>query len=235
MGTKRKQPSYKRPSGYAKRSRTMPGLPSVTARALLYKKVRPEYKVCDSTLSNAQALSAGNIEDLTQNLVRGNTALNNFLGSMIDIVSISVRIQLVAGESSTLIPVGPDTNNMTRFVVFQWLADTVPLLQDIFQYTGGFAPLSPFKQENAEKLNILADRCYSTNLVCFQQTALGTTSSGNAINDKIYIKGRKVAPVSFRNTGVAVSSNDIYMVIVCDSAFAPHPIYTYASRITFID
>lgn len=232
MSTKRKRSQYatQRPS---KKQRL--NQPKVQTQGLIYRKVRPEYKVTDVSLSTTGVTSAGYLDNLTTNLTRGATSYNNFQGNTIDIVSLKFRFNIVAGESNALIPIGPDTNNMTRLVLFQWLGDSDPLLQDVLQFTGIQGPLSPWVSQNTDKLNILADRTYSTYLTCFQTTGLGTTVSGNVINDKIYIKGNKMLPVTFKNTGVATANNDIHVLVIADSALAPHPTMSFTARLTFID
>jgi len=233
---KRSRPQFKRQDATVgtmmKRQR---GLPRVVQQSLMYRKVRPEYKATDVIVQSQAVTSAAIIQDLTDNLVRGNSQFNNFVGGTIDPISITVKIQLVAGESNSLIPVGPDTNNITRIVVFQWLGDTVPLVGDIFQNTGGQATQSGWNMSNIDKLNILMDRQYATYLTTFQSNALSTTVSGNCIADKAYIKGRKMAPINFSQNGLVPAGNNLFFIYVADSSLQPHPTLTANIRLTFID
>jgi len=223
----KKQPPRKRVKNQKK-------LPRALAQTLNYRTTIPEYKVTDNITSNQSVTTTGIIHNCTTNLVRGTGALNNFIGNNVTPVGLQVRYQIVSGESSSIIPVGPDTNNMTRVVVFQWLSDTVPAISDIFQSTAGLAPISPWKQENLDKLNILSDRNYATWLVSYQYNSLSTTISGNAYTDSVYIKGKKLLPIQFSQAATP-NQNNIYVVFIADSTAVPHPTCSCMTRITYTD
>jgi len=211
------------------------GVPRVVSQALAYRKVRPEYKVTDVSVIGANSTTTATIQSLTAFMVHGSGTLNGYVGGSIDPQSIQVRLASTAGESSAVIPIGPDTSNNVRIIIFQWLGDTVPVGSDLFQSAGAGATYSPWNISNIDKINVLMDRTYSHYLTCYQETAVTTTVSGNHIMDKAFIPGRKLAPISFNSGGTASTGNDVYICHVSDSSASPHPTVSYYTRLTYID
>jgi len=211
------------------------GVPRVVSQALAYKKVRPEYKVTDVSVIGANSTTAATIQSLTAFMVHGNGTLNGYVGGSIDPQSIQLRVATSAGESSSIIPIGPDTSNNVRVIIFQWLGDSVPTGPDLFQSAGAGSTYSPWNISNIDKINVLMDRTYGHYLTVFQDNAVTTSVSGTHSVDKVYIPGRKLAPISFNSGGTAVTGNDVYICHVSDSSASPHPQVSYYTRMTYID
>jgi len=219
-------PSFKRQK--TKKSRY--GKSGVTARPR-----NNEIKVTDTTGLNQSATTSANVQDQTINLTRGTGNYNNFIGRTIEPISLTVRWEVVGGESSTFIPIGPDTNNMTRITLFQWMDASVPTANDIFERPGSDAPLSPFNVNNLDKLSILSDKVIPTYLI--HTATSGSTYASNSTNHvgKIYIKKRKLKEILWTATGADTISNNIYLCFVSDSTATPHPTFTYNTRLAFYD
>lgn len=219
-------PSYKRQK--TKKSRY--GKSTVTARPR-----NNEIKVTDTTALGLFAQSAANVQDLTINLTRGTGNYNNFIGRTIEPISMTVRWEVVGGESNAFLPIGPDTNNLTRMTLFQWLDASVPTQNDIFERGGSDSPLSPFNINNIDKLSILYDKCIPTYLI--HTATSGVTYATNSQNfcGKIYIKKRKLREILWTASGTDTISNNIYLCFVSDSTVSPHPSFTFNSRLVFYD
>lgn len=210
-------------------------MPRIVQDNLQYRRIRPEYKSTDVAVVGASSTTTAVIQSLTAFMAHNTGTLNGFIGGNIDPMSIQVRLSVIAGQSSAFIPAGPDTSNLVRVVVFQWLGDTTPGSGDIFQALTTQGVYSPWQINSLDKLNILMDKTYSTYLTCFQTGVASSTTSGNSIYDNRYIKGRKMAPIHFNNAGNAPTGNDIYLCHISDSSVSPHPTFSYYTRLTFVD
>lgn len=223
---KKKQPPQKR------RRITLPG---AITNQLLYKTVRPEYKVTDTVTVTTGVTNSATIIPLTQNLSRGTNSFNEFIGNTINPVSISVKMHLTSCQNSGLLGIGPDTNNMIRVLLFQWLGEDTPTQADIFQLGSTNSILSPLECQNYSKLNVFADRQYNFWLTVFQANGAAETVSGTSHCDQIYVKGKKIMPVSFLQSAATVNDNNIYLCIVSDSTITPHPAASIYTRLTYVD
>lgn len=219
-------PSYKKQK--TKKSRY--GKSGVTARPR-----NSEIKVTDTTGLSLDATTSAGVQDQTINLVRGTGNYNNFIGRTIEPISITVRWEVVGAESSSFIPIGPDTNNLTRITLFQWMDASVPTANDIFERPGSDAVLSPFNVNNLDKLSILSDKCIATHLI--HTATSGVTYASNSTNHcgKIYIKGKRLKEILWTASGADTISNNIYLCYVSDSTAIPHTKFTYNTRLAFYD
>lgn len=213
-------------------SRTQP-LKKTRQLPPIFMRSNQDYKVTDTATTNASVNITGSPISLVANLSRGSAGLNNFLGNVITPISLQLRYSVIGAESSSLIPLGPDTYNNTRIIVFQWFSQTVPAPLDIIMNTGSAgAPFSAIQINNTSKIRVLHDKMITTYLNNFD----GTTTTSTAQTGKCYIKAKRMEPMTFATNASSISENgNIFIFYISDSSVAPSPTITWYSRLTFTD
>lgn len=179
-----------------------------------------EYKVADAAAAASAIDSTGLVADLLNNLVRGTSYINNFLGNKIKPVGIQLRYSWRCGDPA----------NVCRIVCFQWLNSTVPTTADVFATATG--PWSALNFDNIQYLNILHDRIWNINDF-FGSPAASRSQFGT--EKTVYIKGKRILPVDFASGSATVNKGGIYMALISDSGSATHPSISYYTRVTFAD
>lgn len=229
---KRPNPYYMKKNRNPKRKR---GLPRVVTQQLLYRKIRPDYKATDESQIGVSVTSTATVTSLTANMAHGNGTLNAYSGSTVDPQGLQLRFNIVAGQDSATNPVSADSSNHIRVCLFQWLADSTPVPGDIFQSLSPQTTISAWQVNNLEKLNVLYDKSFPTYLTVFRTGTLANLASGNAYSEKVYIKGKKMAPLRFNNAGNTTEFGDLYIVVVSDSTVTPHPTISWFTRLVYTD
>jgi len=169
-------------------------------------------------------------------MVHGTGIQNAYIGSQVDPVSININYTVAGCEASAVIPLGPDTYNTVRLVVFQWLGDTTPTIADVLQIgSGTSAVYSPLNLDNEDKINMLCDRRHAFYLTNTQVSSGTPYPNSNAVTGRIFIPGYKMAPPNFNSAGNATTKNDIYFFHLSDSNVSPNPTVSYYARFKYID
>jgi len=150
-----------------------------------------------------------------QNLTRGDGGKDNMDGSVLHPKSITINVQCVLA----------DTTNMVRFVVAQGIRGAMPTATQLFQSTANVrAPLTTFDRAYKSTVNILLDELFQLDANHIARVA------------RHYIKGYKLQDVFWTTTGgLAITSGDIAVYYISDSAAATHPSFNYAVETTFTD
>lgn len=202
-------------------------------RAPIYKN-RPfqkrdvEYKATDQA-SQAAVSNAGTIVNLTGNLVRGDSFLNNFQGAKIVPIGIQFKWFMIGSQSNIALPA--DNTNGMRIIVFQWFDTTPPGLSNILENTT-YIQNSAIQINSRDKIRVLMDTSRTTYVSAFD-SADNTVST--CFSGKKYIKGSRMQPIYFQATNDAAISGNIYCLLISDSSVIPHPGIAFYSRITFVD
>lgn len=229
----------KRPRSYTTKNKRptkkMKGFPRVVSQQLAYRKIRPEYKCTDESQIGVSVTSTPTITSLTTNMAHSTGTLNAYIGGNVDPQSIQLRWHLVACQDSLLSPITSDSSNNVRISLIQWLADSTPVPGDIFQALTPQNTISAWSVNNLDKMNVLYDQVFPTYLTCFRTGISSNLASGNAYSERVYVKGRKIAPLRFNNAGSATEFGDIYMIVSSDSTTTPHPTISWYSRLTYTD
>lgn len=213
-------------------SRTQP----LKKRALLpltYDRDRNEYKVTDTAVIGGSCVAVGLVTSLTSNLTRGTLGLNNYIGRTLTPVSVQIRYSIVGTQTGGVIPLGPDSYNNCRIIVFQWFGESVPAPLDVIMSTNSTqAPFSATQINNISKFRILHDKMITTYLNTYD----GTNSTGTSQNGKCYIKRNRLEKMSYAtNVGSGLETGGLYILFVSDSVVTPNPTFNFYSRVTFID
>lgn len=176
-----------------------------------------EFKVADAAAAASNIDNTGLVPDLLNNLVRGTSYINNFLGNKIKPRGIQLRFSWRAGDPA----------NVCRIICFQWLNSTVPTTADVLATATG--PWSAINYDNIQFLNILYDSIFNIN-----EYFAGARSQFGP-EKTVYIKGKKLFPVDFASGSATVNKGGLYLCLISDSGAATHPSISYYTRVTFAD
>lgn len=219
----------KRPSKRQKKN-----LPRIVTQQLAYRRIRPEFKCTDESQIGVTVTSTPTIVSLTANMTHSTGTLNSYIGASVDPQSLQLRYHLVGGQDSLLSPLTSDSSNNSRVSVIQWLADSIPVVGDIYQNTAQ-PSLSPWSVNNLEKMNVLYDQLIPTYLTCFRTGVSGNLANSNSYSERVYVKGKKMALLRFNNAGNTTEFGDIYFIFTSDSGATPHPTLSWHTRLTYTD
>jgi len=204
--------------------------PTPEAKAL--RAMKTEVRVARRPAQNAELkktyedhqnsiTTAGIMYTCVNNLIRGNQALNQYVGDSVLPTSVRVNYNITQGP---LAGVG-DGTNVVRIVLFQWMDASVPVLTGVLE-TG--TVWSTHRWENRDNIRVLADR-----FVTLAQRGSATDSYDNH-GEMIYVPSKKLMPIKFNNAG-APQKGGIYMLVVSDSGIAPYPFFTAQVAVTYTD
>lgn len=187
----------------------------------------------DKNVANADSGTAGTavpndgiVTSVLQNIVQGDSSVNNFQGEGITPLGLTVRWEW---ENS-----GADSLNMVRIMVIQFFgtgpASPPGAVAYLSNVGGALAPLSNKDWEFRKQFKILAD----SNAIQLQNDATFVGGNGQAVTGKFYIPGRKIRKIFFGIDGV-IQKNDLAILAITDSEVANHPILKWCSQLVFTD
>lgn len=176
---------------------------------------KAEYKQTLNSRTNATTIDySGTVYSLLENLVRGDSSLNNFDGSSISVKSIRIRGEMFPADGS----------NVLRMIVFQWRDSGTPSVSGIINNSG--TPLGPFGTRyfaNKKTMKILADR------ICIAHTYKP------ACLVDIFVPGNKIRPTWFQTSNDSPASNGLFFLVISDSSTVAHPAFQWTSEVVFTD
>lgn len=209
-----------------KKARTTNTSPLAVTQAIVRKELRKntDWKYTDVSLANANMTSTGSVTSLLNNMVRGDTGLDNFGGNIVTPQAITFRYSINTSQ----------TFNLCRVIIFQWFDSAIPSVAGILQSTAtSIATMSPILITNKSYIKVLHDQTHS-----LAPTASGdTTVLGYGVTEptKVYIPGKRLRPIRFNATANTVQDGNIYMLLISDDSVINYPQITLYSRITFSD
>lgn len=118
-----------------------------------------------------------------------------------------------------------DTTNQVRLIFFIWKPETSPTNDDILATTtkGSINYVNaPYHHDGRGSFTVLSDRCYSL--------ALGTTSAKKQFSHNIKLNKKLKY-----NAGTTAGYNQIWFMVLSDSAAVSHPSVNMTSRLRFRD
>lgn len=202
-------------SGGIKRTpkKTRPQLSQRDAQLMLAKSILNDKEVKTHSISSATTavtLAVPVMFQITDPtvLIPGVGQVNQYVGSKIQPIGLTIRYKLTAG----------DTTNFMRVGVFQCSGTTTTSIGNFYETTT--ATDTQIKAYPAFAFNTLSDSHHSM--------VLGSDS--NVIAGKIYIKGKRLLPLQFISGGSVITSGQIVMCVLSDSTILPNPtIHVYSS------
>lgn len=183
------------------------------AKTLLsYKDVKSHYVTYPLT----GVSTAGTLIYLTSlsTLVPGTGQVNNFIGSRIKPINLTIRVTAYVG----------DNYNTMRVGVFQQTGNSVGIVPSTF-YTTVANPDTPVNSYPPLPFNTLSDRMLK--LVINQDSSLQFF--------KLFIPGSKLLPITFNPGGTTISSGALCMVVLSDSLAPTHPSIQVYSHLKYTD
>jgi len=147
-------------------------------------------------------------------LVPGVSQFNNYVGSRIKPINVTVRFSLVAG----------DATNFMRIGIFQLTGSASGVTASNFFYntTHWNTMLTPYP---TNPFNTLHDSMHTLVIGSDTQVKLF----------KVYIPASKLLPVTFNPSGTSITSGAIYCCVLSDSAAAPNPTVGTNLSIKYLD
>lgn len=149
-------------------------------------------------------------------LIPGVSQNNQYVGSRINPVNITVRYSLTMGDAVQTVRVG----------IFQFTGAGTASAGNLYETTTN--PLSPIKAFPSNDFNCLSDKMYT-----------GATSAAfawqNIVAEKIFIKKSRLLPVVFTSGGAVITSGQIILVMLSDSIIAPNPAIIVYSIMKYVD
>lgn len=146
-------------------------------------------------------------------LVPGTSQLNQYIGSKIKPIGLTVRFKLAAGDATNYVRVG----------IFQNQGSTTTSPGNYYETTTD--PASPIKSYPSNPFVCLYDKCISMVIGGDTQVMMW----------KVYIPAKRLMPVSFVTGGGAVTTGNLQVVALSDSAAAPNPVLSISSSLKYLD
>lgn len=210
------------PSKKRKRSQSWRTTPQKKGRTIQVSKREPslyrtitDFKVTDFYSGVVACSDASSVASVLQNLTRGDTYLDNFIGGRIKPVGWEVRFSLI----------GADATNLVRIMLIQWMDSTTPTGSGLLQFDNAVqAPISPKLLTNRDNIIVLADQLFST-----------TVNGPNSCSGRIYVKSKNLNNVEFPSGATTPQKGNLVVLVVSDSSAVAHPTIAYYSRVTFTD
>jgi len=179
-----------------------------------------DYKYADAVETGLTIDYSGHVEDLYKNLVRGDTATNNFDGSSVYPKYLQVNYQLVSAAAAQ------GGYNTMRVIIGQSAVPGIPTPDDIL--TGGgsvSAPLSVRRFQNVKNYKVLYDKLFTLNAYV-----------NYAISEKVFIPGKRLRPLETTTAGaLSFTKGDLWMLVISDDGVTTYPQMSYYSRVMFSD
>lgn len=201
--------------------RAPPTVASVVKREVNRTK---ETKYTDRAVWNAAATNAGSVLSLINSLARGDDAFNNFDGNTVYPTGIMFKWGAVTNQEY----------NHVRFLVFQWLENTIPGISDLLQDTStGTATYSAVHVNNRGRMNVLYDkRVIIAPTAC---TSTGVVIGAGHATGQYYISGSKLRPIKYRIGSSDIISGNVFCLVISDDGAVTYPGYNFYSRLSFTD
>jgi len=194
----------------------------------LVRLPRVDYKYTDFTSGPGSITTSGTILNLTANLVPGTGFKNNFIGREVTPTSLDIRYEVVGASSNVF--AAADLNNKMRVLIFQWEDSTTPSVTGIIENA---AVLSPISGINYENIDVLSDKIYSTWVNSFDATS--AYGNSNSYSTRIYVKARKLMPLTWNSGNTDFQKGTIYCLVISDSAATPNPTFSIQTRLVYQD
>lgn len=197
----------------------------------MVKGPKREIKVLDYYTSNLGVSAAGVILTPLVNFAQGTGYFNQFIGRTIKPLGLDLRWYSTASVASLSPIIGADQNNIVRYLVFQWMNNTVPVVADILQDTVTAPSMSPINITNYQYIKVLAD------IVDPVWLTYDTSSTAGGISTfgRRYIKGKHMSEICMDTNGPKWAEGGIYILMVSDSGAVPNPGGKMFTRLTFED
>jgi hypothetical protein len=201
----------------------------------LSENIETKFAILDS--SGISALTTGTFVDLST--IGQGVTRDDRVGDRLVLKKLDWRCKIVASTGGLL--ASADAYDTVRVILFRWWDDTAvntPLLGNILKQgaSGTDYTVASLNKDDAEQYTLLSDDCYVVyNTTVYNGSALAVEPGPGhvAFVKKTIVPGgdKHVTYVNNANTGVG----HVFMLVVSDSAFTPHPIISYAMLLEYTD
>lgn len=191
---------------------------SVAVRREVNKQLsrKADYKQTTQSRSAYAVDNSGWVQDLFGRLSRGDSPIDQYNGSSIQVKSIHVRGMMARA----------DTTNIVRIMVLQWYDNGVPAASGLINDTSTIAaPFGSRYWTNKRSFKVLRDI-----------TLYSEQYNGDQVLFDFYISGKKIRQTWFSTTvDNPAQRNGICLMAVSDSSIASHPTLTYRAEVIYTD
>lgn len=119
---------------------------------------------------------------------------------------------------------------------------SLPVLTDILDNTAATPTVAPYNYENRDRYHIVYDSCLTTfNMPTWNGSATlynpGPDSYKVAFKKPHVITGRRLGKkyIDYLPSNYAYGTNRLYLLLVSDSTFTPHPFAQFCGQIDYTD
>jgi len=165
------------------------------------------------------------------------------VGDRIEVKKIEFNYRVAAPVGGLL--TAADSYDTVRVILFRWKPDDsvdVPVIANLLSPPIGAAhsesALYNYNRDKADKYRILYDRVHTVfNSPVWDGSAVRTAAGfGHSLTESVTFTGKKcggkfIDYMAGTNTGLG----NVYVAIVSDSAFSPHPAFVCSVQIDFTD
>lgn len=208
-----------------KKPRTLTPAQTTAVTALVNRQISrtADKHTCTQSYTNSSVDWSGYIWNISDNLTRGDSPVNQFEGSSIQPLDLTLNWYCTNYG---------DQVQLMRLVVFQYAANDNPTVGGVLDSTllsTAVAPLTGYRWENRPLVHVLCDKMIRLVGDTSNRTSQ-TTQSG-----RVFISGKKLRKMYMSATAPNSQSNGLHMIILSDSGAAPHPQFQAYTQYTFTD
>lgn len=187
------------------------------SRAL--KAIQPETKWAEYQDAAAVANYSGTIVSFNVGLTQGTGDYGNRVGDTLTMKGLRLRLQpnTIAFNNSVIY----------RIIVFQYLNDPdgatstaslTNLLMHSAQIGMSLAPSAPYDHDNRSSFKIHYDKTFTFNVGALTTANVNPGSSRHHIINIPFKQGSKYAKVQYYSAGTTTTKNELFMLVLTDSA-----------------
>lgn len=196
--------------------------PTLSRIYRMVKAQRPETKYWDNDVVSTATAVAGTLTHLTA--IDQGSSVGQRVGNWISLRGVYLNYFLT--------PAAASSNNLTRFILFQWMDDynSTPALNSILINNSGGAnayPNSPYNHVYKDKFRILYDRVHAT--------APAGVVANSLVTGRIRVGPKRMRRIKYvDDQGSHYEKGAIYLLVV-GSVTGAAPVYDISYKISYQD
>lgn len=199
------------------------------------EEIETKYAILDS--NSTSLVSTGTIVDLST--IGQGVTRDDRVGDRLKLKKLYWRIKIVASSGGLL--VSADAFDTVRVILFRWWDDTavnLPLLGNILKQgaSGLDYTLASYNKDDKEQYTILSDNVYVVyNTTVYNGSALAVEPGPGHVASVVKTLDPRGDAHVYYNNNANTGVGHVFVLLVSDSAFTPHPTCAYALQLEYTD
>jgi len=201
-----------------------------------------EHKCGFYNLSTGSVLSTGSIIGLATIITQGSTFTTR-VGDQINLTSFQFKYKIWSDSTTFAALASTDPWNAVRVIIFRWRSDTAiggnPTMADILNTGAADIITAVYNYDQKADYQILFDQTHAvTNMTVWNGSAAEVGPGPGTLFCSPYhrLYGKKLGKKKITyNANGTTNTDGIYLLVVSDSAFSPHPQLSFNASIEFTD